>query len=308
MSDLTPGRSVRVRVPASSANLGPGFDALGLALARYDEVEITVTDGGVDVDVDGAGAGEVPLDEGHLVAASTLAYLRRAGAVAPGLHLRCRNRIPQSRGLGSSAAAIVAGVLGAHALCDGAIRDAAVLTIAAELEGHPDNVAACVAGGVTIAWYTGDPLAEDQGGGQLRVDAFAPDPSIVPVVFVPPYAVSTVTARAALPGAVTHADAASNAGRAALLVRALTARPDLLFDATEDLLHQAYRAPVMAESVGFLRGLRAEGVAAVVSGAGPTVLALTTAEPASLLRRSPPGWHAEALAVDLHGASVMDPD
>ena len=262
--------AVTVRVPATSANLGPGFDALGLALDLHDEVSAQVTGGGVRVTVAGEGAGDLETDERHLIARAMLSTFGELGVAAPaGLALHCRNRIPQARGLGSSSAAIVAGVLLARAVVrTGAERfdDAAALRMAARIEGHPDNVAPCLRGGATIAW-TAD--------GGARAVRLTPAAAISPTVFVPRQRGLTAAARAALPATVPHADAAHAAGRAALLVHALTAEPALLFAATEDRLHQPYRAAGMPGSAALLTRLRAAGVAAVISGAGPAVLALS---------------------------------
>lgn len=262
-------RPVTVRVPASSANLGPGFDALGLALSLHDEVCARVVDGPTRVTVTGEGAGELPTDERHLVVRAMWATFEVLGSPPAGVELTCRNRIPQARGLGSSSAAIVAGVLLARALVvDGAERlsDADVLRLAAGIEGHPDNVAGCLLGGFTIAW----------GGAQEACAVrLTPDARVRPVVFVPSEPGLTAAARAALPATVPHQDAAYTAGRAALLVHALTAAPDHLYAATEDRLHQGYRAAGAPATAALVEKLRAAGVAAVVSGAGPTVLALS---------------------------------
>lgn len=291
--DFTSG-PVSVRVPATSANLGPGFDALGLALAWYDEVAARVTEQGVAVEVRGEGAGELPTDDRHLVVRAMYAAFDALGGRPPGLALRCHNRIPQARGLGSSSAAAVAGLVAARALVRGGTQrldDAALLRLAYRFEGHPDNVAPCLLGGLTIAWTAGD---------EVRVARLTPAPDLRPVVFVPPQRGETRAARAALPAAVPHADAAHSAGRAALLVHALTSAPGHLFDATEDRLHQPYRAAGMPGSAELLRRLRAAGVAAVISGAGPSVLALTPVPPD--VRTG--GVTRHAVAVDLTGAAV----
>jgi homoserine kinase len=286
---------VSVRAPATSANLGPGFDALGLALGLHDEVTARVTAGGVSVAVTGEGAGDLPTDAGHLVVRSMRAAFDELGEQPAGLELRCHNRIPQARGLGSSSAAIVAGVLAARALVvDGAARmpDDAVLALAARLEGHPDNVAPCLLGGFTIAW------TQDGGARAVREE---PASAVRPVVFVPSERGLTEVARASLPESVPHRDAAFNAGRSALLVHALTRAPELLFPATEDRLHQPYRAGGAPASAALVASLRADGVAAVVSGAGPTVLALVTEgwEPPQV-----PGWQVWPLDIDTRGALV----
>jgi homoserine kinase len=339
--------AIRVRVPATSANLGPGFDALGLALTLYDEVEARVIPGGLTLDVSGEGAAEV-IDAGekHLVVRAMRAAfddLARAGLASgqpPGIALRCLNRIPHGRGLGSSAAAIVAGVLAARALATADTAPDAALPLASELEGHPDNVAPCLYGGLTVAWFraAGDGTADDgvagvgaATAGGLRVSAIRlePLPGITPVAIIAPEPVSTEMARGLLPGQVPHADAARNAGRSALLVAALTARPEALLDATEDWLHQDYRAPAMPATHDLLRRLRAAGIPAVVSGAGPSVLAflvdggsggshagspgratpdsraLASAVVDSTVREAGTGWYVSPLAVERQGASVV---
>lgn len=259
---------VRVRVPATSANLGPGFDALGLALGLYDEVEVrALGTPGARVEVSGEGAGEVSAGEDHLVVQALRAALDRVGAPQTGLHLVCRNSIPHGRGLGSSAGAVVAGIVAARLLIADAeaLDDTVALDLATAMEGHPDNAAPALLGGATVAW------AE---GGHPRAVNLSVHPDVTPVVLVPTSRLATRTARTVLPAAVPHADAATQAGRAALLVEALGRRPDLLFPATEDLLHQRYRASVMPDSIALVDALRRRGVAAMVSGAGPTVLVL----------------------------------
>ncbi|MGX1615982.1 homoserine kinase [Micromonospora chalcea] len=287
---------VRVRVPATSANLGPGFDALGLALGRHDDVTAEVTGGGVQVSVTGEGAGELPADERHLIVTAMRATFDALGAQPAGLALECENRIPQARGLGSSSAAIVAGVLAARALvADGEQRmdDDAALRLAAELEGHPDNVAPCLLGGFTIAWT-------EPGG--ARAVSLPVAPAVRPTVFVPAERGLTSVARAALPATVPHADAALNAGRAALLVHALTADPALLLPATVDRLHQEQRAPGMPATAALVGALRASGVAAVVSGAGPTVLVLSQV-PVGF--EAGTDWRRWELPIDVSGARVI---
>lgn len=295
-------RRVRVRVPATSANLGPGFDCLGLAVGRYDEVDVELAGDGLAVEVAGEGADDLPRDETHLVVASLLRTAERLGVRLPGLRLRARNTIPHGRGMGSSAAAVCAGVLAARAFfADGDTRlpDEELLDLAAGIEGHPDNVAACLLGGLTLAWA-------DPGAG-VRAERLEPHEGLRPVLFVPISRLSTSAARGLLPATVPHADAAANAGRAALLVHALTAEPGLLLPATEDRLHQAYRAPAMPASAELLARLRADGVPAMVSGAGPSVLALP-APLASLgtamAEYLPSGWSLYVLPVDRTGAVV----
>jgi homoserine kinase len=287
--------TVSVRTPATSANLGPGFDAMGLALTLYDDLSARVDGDSCTVSVRGEGAGELPADERHLVVRAMLATFDELGERPPGLAVECVNRIPQARGLGSSSAAIVGGVQLARGLVrDGRtlLDDEAALSVAARLEGHPDNVAPCLLGGFTIAWAEGL---------SYKAVKLAPSPGVRATVFVPKERGLTATARAALPATVPHEDAAFNAGRTALLTHALTAEPSLLFPATEDRLHQGYRAEAMPGTASLVAALRSVGVAAVVSGAGPTVLALTEV-PADFH----PGteWRVETLGVDGAGALV----
>jgi homoserine kinase len=293
---------VRVRVPATSANLGPGFDAFGLALALHDDVVVRVADDGLYVDVAGEGADKVPRTARHLVVRALRAAFDALGGQPRGLEVVCANRIPHARGLGSSAAAIVAGLTAARALAlggDEALDDPALLALAADLEGHPDNVAACLLGGLTVAW------ADDTG--QARAVRLDPAPDLGLVIFVPAATASTARARKLLPDEVAHADAARNAGRAALLVHALTAPAadrGLLLAATEDRLHQQYRAPAMPRSAALVDALRADGVPAVVSGAGPSVLAFAPTS-SDLSGYAPRGWTVEPITVDRAGASLL---
>jgi homoserine kinase len=295
---------VRVSVPATSANLGPGFDSLGLALSLRDELEAEVTGSGLQVEVDGAGADDVPRDESHLVVRAMRAAFEAMDASPPGLRLACTNLIPHARGLGSSSAAIVAGVCLARGLvADGVqlLDDVAAFRLAAELEGHPDNVAPAYFGGFQIS---------GRDDGAFWAARSAVDPRVGAVVFVPPTPVSTELARGLLPDQVSHADAAANAGRTALLVTALSGQPEHLHLATRDYLHQEYRRTAMPESMALVDTLRADHVAATISGAGPTVLAFSDGSGADdgavgrLLARCPQGWRAHHLAVDREGARL----
>jgi homoserine kinase len=297
-----PDSAVRVRVPATSANLGPGFDSLGLALELYDEIEVRAVRGGLSLDVVGEGADEVSgAGEKHLVVRALRAAFDDLGRDQPGLALRCVNRIPHGRGLGSSAAAIVAGVLAARALAAAGTGPGEALSLANELEGHPDNVAPCLYGGLTIAWL------DDGMAKAIRLETL---PGITPVAIIAPAPVSTEVARDLLPAHVPHADAARNAGRSALLVAALTARPDALLAATEDRLHQDYRAPAMPATHDLVRRLRAAGIPAVVSGAGPSVLAFPACgrdldTVGSTTLETGIAWLVSPLDVERQGASVI---
>jgi homoserine kinase len=303
-------------VPATSANLGPAFDCAGLALTCHDLVEARVTEGGLAVAVTGVGAGELPEDASHLVVRAFRAACDAFGWSPPGLALRAHNGIPQGRGMGSSAAAVVAGVVAAWALCPDRVvsdprDDAAVLRLVTELEGHPDNVAACLLGGATLSWMA------DDGARAARVDV---DHRVLPVLLVPEATLSTSVARGLLPPTVPHADAACAAGRAALLVHALARDPFLLLEATEDRLHQRQRAAAMPASLDLLDRLRVAGHAAVVSGAGPSLLVLTQRHPddppgdpvhavrvREVAALVPPGWRLLALDVDPAGARLLPP-
>jgi homoserine kinase len=291
---------VTVEVPATSANLGPGFDCLGLALDLHDTLTGEVIETGLEIDIRGEGAAVLPRDASHLVAQAMAAAFATAGVQPPGLRLRCENAIPQARGLGSSSAAIVGGLALARALIEGGeevLPDATLLLLANHLEGHPDNVAPAIFGGFVISGQSDEDVWADRA-------PIAPEVSAV--VFVPPYGLSTEAARGLLPAQVSHAAAAANTGRAALLVAALGHAPQRLFRATEDFLHQRFREPAMPESLALVQSLRAAGSAAVVSGAGPTVLVLTVGDDAAeLLDRCPAGWSAHALAVDHAGVRTV---
>ncbi len=291
---------VRVSVPATSANLGPGFDSLGLALAHRDLLEAEVLDGPageVEVEVLGEGAATLPRDRSHLVVRALEAGLDQLGVPLPALRLRCRNVVPQARGMGSSSAAIVGGLGLARALApDRADRldDAALLALAADLEGHPDNVAPALLGGFVVAGH--------DDGAWWAVPAPV-DPRVRAVVLVPPHPVSTEVARAVLPTHVTHAEAAADAGRTALLVAALGGRVDQLWRATRDHLHQEHRRAAMPATLDLVDRLRDRGLPATVSGAGPTVLVLVADDEteASAVGAAPDGWVARPLAVDPRG-------
>jgi homoserine kinase len=262
---LSAGRSVAVEVPATSANLGPGFDCFGLALDWRERVNLAVIEQGFQIDVSGEGAAELPRDESHLIIRSAFVGLADLGVRAPGLWLSCRNTIPHARGLGSSSAAIVAGLMAAAGLAQIQVTSDWLLRHANAIEGHPDNVAAAIHGGFVLAY---------QGRTGVTVAQGNIDTSIGAALFIPEGSVATQAARGLLPEAVPHVDAAANSGRAALLVHALASEPELLFDATCDWLHQGYRQPSMPRSHELMKSLRGQGLAAMISGAGPSVLVL----------------------------------
>ena len=276
--------TVVVRAPATSANLGPGFDSLGLALELRDRVAFEFADED-RVTVSGEGAGEVPTGPEHLVLKSFRRAFEHVGRTAPTVALTCENVIPHGRGLGSSSAAIVAGLAGARAL--GAdLDDAAVLDLATRIEGHPDNVAPALLGGLTVAWTESTGMA-------VRLE---PTVSRVNVV-IPHQRLSTETARGLLPTSVPYADAVHAIGRGALAVAAFTGYPQHLLAATEDRLHQDYRKPAYPQSWDLVQDLRACGVPAAISGAGPSVIAFGPAV-------APDGWRVMELPVALQGVLV----
>lgn len=237
---------------------------MGLALALYDEVEVTVAASGLRVEVHGEGAGKVPTGEDNLVVRALRAACTHCGHQPGGVVLRCHNRIPHARGLGSSAAAAVAGVLAGYGLA-GREPDEAALHLAAGFDGHADNVGASLLGGLVICW---------NDGMVFRATRVEPHPGLAPVLLVPQETSATEVTRRLLPDLVPHADAAFTAGRAALLVHALTSAPELLLAATEDQLHQPYRRSAYPGTARLMEDLRAAGVPAVISGAGPSVLVL----------------------------------
>jgi homoserine kinase len=299
-------RSVIVRVPATSANLGPGFDTLGLALSVYDELVATrLPEGALEITVSGEGADGVPRDASNLVVRAIAYAYEAVGRRMPGLRLEAKNVIPHGRGMGSSGAAVVSGLLAAKGLLEGdvALGPETLLRLATELEGHPDNVAPALFGGLTIAWV-------DENGPQHK--KLLVHRGVSPLVFVPDFTMSTSVARSLQPLQVPREDAVFNVSRSALLIAALTQSPELLLAATEDKLHQNYRAQAMPETDRLVRALRDAGFAAVVSGAGPSVLVLAdgpgrrleAAEVAASIADTP--WEALMLAVDFKGGTVRE--
>ena len=300
------GRTVTVRVPATTANLGPGFDTLGMALAVYDELQVTVREQpGATVQVIGVGEGEVPTDETNLVVRSIAHTFEAVGQPMPGLDLVAHNTIPHGRGMGSSGAAIVSGIMAAKGLLEGIVEFDAerLLALATDLEGHPDNVAPALFGGLTITWVTPD---------GPRFKKLIVHRGVSPLVAVPSErTMSTALARSLQPESVPHEDAIFNVSRSALLIAALVQSPELLLAATEDKLHQSYRASAMPETDALIHLLRADGLAAVVSGAGPSILVLGS-DPAQRLRaaeliqqHAESRWECLMLAVDFRGATVV---
>lgn len=299
--------AVQIQIPATSANLGPGFDSLGLALGMHDRyVAQILDDPGLDIDISGEGADVLPRTEKNLLVKAMYRGFKFLGGEPKGVAIRALNVIPHGRGLGSSASAIVGGLMLARSLVltgDDKMSNEDLLNLATEMEGHPDNVAAAIFGNATIAW------SEDQRGKNVaRAVQIQVDPRISAIAFIPEGAVATSKARKLLPENVSHADAVANTTRGELLIYALTSRPDLLLIATEDFLHQKYRQEAMPKSFALLNKLRAAGVAAFISGAGPTVLALHTGdanEITELQRAAGSAFEVKALSICTTGAGIV---
>ncbi|HNV42248.1 MAG TPA: homoserine kinase [Ornithinibacter sp.] len=304
---LRAGVEVEVRVPASSANLGPGFDSIGCALGVWDTCRARVTSTpGLTVTVAGEGAGSVPLDATHLVHRAMVVAWGELGVEPPaGLALDCTNQVPHGRGMGSSATAIVTGIVAAQALADvsaGDAGDAVDLTfansLASRLEGHPDNASASVYGGFTLSW------SDDEQASTTTVH-LPVHPDVVPVVFAPDVQLSTAKARSVLPQQVRLADAAANSARSALLAHAIGFAPQHLLAATKEWLHQEARRPSYAASMSLVDRLRSRGHAAVISGAGPSVLVLARREHVEEVRaHGEAGWRVLTPGIPDHGARV----
>jgi len=298
---------IQVQVPATSANLGPGFDSFGLALAMHDRyVAQILDDAGLDIDVTGEGADEVPRTDKNLLVKAMNKGFDFLGGKPKGIAVRALNVIPHGRGLGSSASAIIGGLSLARALVLTGIdkmSDEKLLQLATEMEGHPDNVAAALYGNAVVAWQ------EDQHGKEIvQAISLSVDTRIRAIAFIPSTAVATSKARKMLPETIPHRDATRNSANSALLVHALTLRPDLLFRATQDFLHQSYRQDAMPASFALLTKLRAAGVAAFISGAGPTVLALHTgneSDVAELIRAAGTKFEAKSLEIARSGATIL---
>lgn len=298
---------IQVQVPATSANLGPGFDSFGLAFGMYDRYVAQILDeGGLDIDVTGEGADEVPRTDKNLLVKAMYKGFDYLGGKPKGVAVRALNVIPHGRGLGSSASAIIGGLVLARSLVltgTDKMSDEALLNLANEMEGHPDNVAAALYGGATVAWQ--DVV---QGKAVAHAVHLPVDPRIKVMAFIPSTPLATKKARTMLPETIPFADALRNTSNAALLTQALTIRPDLLFTATEDFLHQRYREEAMPASFALMTKLRAAGVAAFISGAGPTVLALHTEgeeETIQLSRAGGAKFEGKSLEIASRGATLL---
>ena len=278
------------RIPATSANLGPGFDCFGLALDLWNEVSVD-TEAETGVTWEGEGADELPTDGTDMVSRAFVHAARAGGSPLPPFALHGVNRIPLERGLGSSAAACVAGISLADRSLDLGLEPEEILELAVEMEGHPDNAAAAIAGGFTIAF----------GDGVIRLD---PHPSLRPVALVPDVRLGTTEARAALADPIARVDAVFNAAHAAATVVALTSEPALLTQTLGDRLHQDARLALVPGVEGVFRDLRAAGVPVCVSGAGPTLLAFELGDVS--VPDPGEGWRVLRLAVAPGGVQVIE--
>ena len=298
---------LQIQVPATSANLGPGFDCLGLALRIYDRYIAQILDErGVDIDVTGEGAAGVPTTDKNLVIKAMYKGFDFLGGRPRGIALRQLNVIPHGRGLGSSAAAIVGGLALARGLVLGGNERMSLvdmLNIANEMEGHSDNVSAAIFGNANLAW-------QEVQRGKIIAQAinFEVDPRISALAFVPATEFSTAKARKMLPETIPFTEAVQNSANTAVLVQALQHRPDLLLGATQDYLHQSYRQDAMPHSFALMTKLREAGVAAFISGAGPTVLVLHTGgdlEAAEVERAAGERFHMISLGISRTGVGVV---
>lgn len=326
-----------VKVPATSANLGPGYDCMGLAVSLHDRVRFRATVGKTQVHVRGEGKDQLPADDNHLVVRAIRLGLDAVGASQVGISLWQENQIPQSRGLGSSASAIVSGLAIVRAIISDpqALDNDTMLRIATYLEGHPDNLAPAIYGGITLAGIYGtsseeaattkeltSPFLEMGEDGAEEPDtesdqflsADFPETWAVkienqydlrPTVFIPDFELDTSRARSLLPEQVPHADAARNVANAALLVRALQDHPELLMAATTDYLHQNYRRAGMPASLDLMYWLRAQQLPAVISGAGPCVLALANVGEQVKSKAEQVGWKVRTLDLDSRGVREL---
>ncbi|AHI03469.1 homoserine kinase [Corynebacterium falsenii] len=302
--EIPVGRKASVKVPASSANLGPGFDTLGLALSLYDHVEVEVVESGLEVVVSGEGEGEVPLDERHLVVKALRAALKAADVTAPGLRVVCTNAIPQSRGMGSSASAAAAGVAAANGLADFALDNDTMVQLASTFEGHPDNAAASILGAGIVSW-TNTPI-DGRTAPQYFARRIEVHPDIKATAFIPDFHASTEAVRRVLPSDISHLDARFNVSRTAVMTVALRDDPSLLWEGTRDRMHQTYRAEVLPVTAEWVNRLRNLGYPAYLSGAGPTIMVLSTNPVERSLVEEAQGRGMKVLELDVAGPVTVE--
>lgn len=309
---LSDVRSLRLSMPATSANLGPGYDCMGLALSLHDVIDVVAaprrdpSQPQISVRIDGEGSSRLPRDASHLVVSLVSRILARHGFRLPDLEVSAQNRIPHSRGLGSSAAAVASAVVLADALLPAGLSAEEQLQIGSRIEGHPDNYAPALRGGVAISWQEGDVFC---------TAPLVPHERLRTVLAIPDFEQSTAEARDVLPDEVPHADAAANSARTGLLVHAMTTAPELLLPATGDRLHQEQRRSAFEPSMVLVDSLRAAGHAAVISGAGPAVLVLADGDVSAQEAHAHISHHAESagdtwcpsiLRISASGATVEE--
>ena len=264
--------TVKIRVPGTTANCGPGFDTVGIACTIYNDLELTLSDeSGISLNVIGEGAGFIPSDESNVVVKAIKMILNKTGYKAQGIKLSMDNNIPLARGLGSSAAAIVGGLVGANELTGGHFTKDDILNMATAIEGHPDNVAPAIFGGITVS------IMDSGNANYLR---FLPPTNFSMVAVIPEFNLSTRAARKVLPDTVPYADAVFNVSRASLLIGALcTGELKLLSHALQDRLHQPYREKLIPGMAQVLAAARQTGaLGATLSGAGPCLLAFAISD------------------------------
>ena len=300
--------AVRVRIPASVANLGPGFDVLGVAVRMHLEIEIEPRRDSVEIMVEGEGAEQLAADESNLVVHSMNVFFDHVGRRPPGYAVRIKNPIPLGSGLGSSAAAVVGGLFAARAVTGRTVPQAEMVQMATDVEGHPDNVLPALLGGLVIAYRA---ASED-----LRYYRIEPSDRLVPVLAVPGEGFSTAAARKDLPDKVPFADAQFTASRAALLVAAMIsgAGADVLADAMSDRLHEPHRLQLMPESAAVHAELRDAGLPVAVAGAGPSLLivaprpevAMRAEQIRRICRDRQAGWRVFVSEWESSGASASN--
>lgn len=297
------GTKVTAEIPATTANLGPGFDCMGLALAIYDTVSVEPAGGDRDeIVICGVGSDTLPRDRTHMVLGTMRDLFEMQGWEVPPVRLSCTNRIPHGQGLGSSASAIVAGLVTGKAYAATLGYDVSavdLVQIGSDIDGHPDNVAPCLNGGLNVSW---------DDNGRWGVAHLSPHSQIRAILAIPSTVLSTKVARGLIPETVPHRDAVRNSSRAALCIHAFTTDPSLLHPATEDYLHQRYRAAAYPDSYALVQRLRAAGIAAAISGAGPAVVLLVAGEPderiGELVSAAPGGFEVVPVGIDLTGARL----
>ncbi len=295
---MSPPNAIRVQIPATTANLGPGFDCLGLALGLYNTVELSVS-AITEVHVTGEGAGQLPLSEANLVLRAANKLAAEAGINVPGWRLRQHNDIPLARGLGSSSAAIVGGLVATNELLGAEITTGGLLQLAAQIEGHPDNVAPALYGGLTVCGIEQE---------QVYCAPLPAPQSLAVVLAIPDFEVSTEMARRVLPDEVPFADAVFNTSHAAMALAALVSENwNLLGAAMKDRLHQPYRAelmPGMEEVIA--AAVEAGAYGAALSGSGPTVVAFAGEEDSAVAEAMVQAFKARNIQVRTVWTSVSN--